>query len=189
MPTSTWTARLRPRPISMPSTTMSPAVVLFELVDAADQRRLARAGGPDDADHLALPMSRSMPCRATKCPKDFTTPFISNDGLHQRPLRARRFSNTRHRRTSGQQHRNIDERRADERRRIRGERLRLRRLLQEVRHGDDRRKGRVLHDVDGIGRDRRNDDLQCLGQDNVDHHEPPWAQTHRMRGLELAVAE
>ena len=77
-------------------------------------------------------------------------------------------------------------RRADERRRVRRQRLRLRRLLQQVGHGDDRREGRVLHHVDGIGRDRRNDDLQRLRQDDV-AHQPPGAQADRVGGLELAL--
>ena len=44
------------------------ALVVLEQVDAADQRRLARARRADHHDHLAVATSRSMPRSAWKPP-------------------------------------------------------------------------------------------------------------------------
>ncbi len=73
-------------------------------------------------------------------------------------------------RDHGPEQRHIDDGRADERRRIGLKRLGLGRLLEQVRHGDHGGERRVLHHVDAVVGQRRNDDADRLRQDHIDHH-------------------
>ena len=133
-------------------------VDLLEQVDAAQQRRLARAGGADQGDASCSPTARSMPRSTSRSPKDLVTPRTSMDGRSPRhralggPLGPLRSTI----RASGHGDRQVEQRRRDQRRVVEGPTRRRSGPPGKPRAApEDRDQGHVLLQRDEVVEQRR----------------------------------
>ena len=108
---------------------------------------------------------------------------VPGQGTGQRLAAAKRRSRRATSAHQRQQDEEVDQGGTDQRRRIGGERLGLRRLLEQVRHGDDRGERRVLHHVDAF-RSSAAPRSAPPAAARPSHHQPP-VQAERPGRLEL----